>query len=96
MLTWVLGVQLPEGGSTTLFYHTVLTGNGLSRTKRAIARLLGGDEEFDWEHFRPSAVAEQFSGRDCRVVVRIQNSPEYGKSNSVSDLLAPTEDQGFM
>lgn len=94
MLTWVINVELPEGGGQNVWYHTVMTGDGLSRVKKAINQLLAPDEEFDWTHFSAAAVIEQFTGRDCRVRVRIQNSPEYGKTNSVADLLSPA-DTGF-
>lgn len=95
MLTWVFTAWDKEGNEHTLFYHTVLNDErGRSAAKKTILRLLNDDEEFDWGTFKPGEVSEWAVGRQCQVVVRIQNSPEYGKSNSIRDVLKPQE--GFL
>src|SRR5688500_4799839 len=83
MLTWIFTAWDKEENEHTLFYHTVLSDErGRSAMKKAILRLLNEDEEFDWTQFKPAEVSEWAIGRQCQLVVRIQNSPEYGKSNS--------------
>jgi hypothetical protein len=94
MLTWLFAAQDQDGNEQTLFYHTVLNDErGLARTKKTINRLLEEDEEMDWSQFKPNEL-DWLQGRACRLRVTIQNSEEYGKSNSVRDVLAPRE--GFL
>ena len=97
MLTWTFDVVDKQGGSHTLFYHTVLNDErGLVRAKKAISRLLTEEDgEFDWGNFKPGEVADWAVGRACRVIVRIQPATaEYEKSNSIRDVLEPSE--GFI
>jgi hypothetical protein len=97
MLTWVFDVTDKQGASHTLFYHTVLNDErGLVRTKKAISRILTEEDgEFDWANFKPGEVADWAVGRACRVIVRIQPATaEYDKSNSIRDVLTPSE--GFI
>jgi hypothetical protein len=95
MLTWIFAAFDKEQTEHTLFYHTVLNDErGRSAAKKTIVRLLNDDEDFDWKAFKPAEVSEWAVGRTCQVVVRIQNSPEFGKSNSVRDVQKARE--GFL
>ena len=97
MLTWVFDVTDKQGEQHTLFYHTVLNDErGLVRAKKAISRILTEEDgEFDWASFKPGEVADWAVGRACRVIVRIQPATaEYDKSNSIRDVLAPSD--GFI
>jgi len=55
MLTWVLQADVEKEDGTfrqqTLWYHTTLSGGGLSRTKRTLMRL---DPELDLSEFAPA------------------------------------------
>ena len=89
MLTWVLKVPLEDGQERTLFYHTTLNGNGLSRTKRSIAQVTS-EGEVDWAHFKPTDMETLLPGRDCRIRVRI-GMYNGERRNNVSDLMAAPE-----
>lgn len=88
MLTWILSVTDKQGNDHQVYYHTLLNDpRGLTRIKRAITNLLEEGEDFDFENFRPAAVVELLQGRNCRVQLGVQNSAEYGKSNTVREIL---------
>lgn len=96
MLTWVLKTEVEdEKGNTrdqTLWYHTTLSGNGFSRTKRTILRL---DPEADLEDFRPGDCNDTYSGYECRAKVGIQPSRDdpKQKQNTVREILAVDDDE---
>ena len=94
MLTWIFAAKDQNDNEQTLFYHTVLNDErGLGRVKKTIIRLLADDEEMDWAQFKPAEL-DWLQGRQCRLRVTIQNSEDYGKSNSVRDVLKAAE--GFL
>ena len=95
MLTWHFEC---EGVSTegkevvrTLRYYTVLEGNGLSRLKKMVNRLLEENEPFDWSHFDANEMAEWGIGRQATALVRVGRDrvdPSI-KRNNISDIFPP-------
>jgi hypothetical protein len=94
MLTWIFDVQANDDKEWKVYYHTTLNDErGQSNAKRAIIRLLNDDEEMDWAQFKPGDMS-WIEGRNCRLRIGIQRNEEYGKSNSVRDVLKAQE--GFL
>lgn len=94
MFAWRLRLRLPDSDEYTysLYYHTTFSAKDIGRTKHAVNVALNG--EVDWGNFRPTDVAEALGGCYIRAKVGIQNSPEYGKSNTVREILPPAEASG--
>jgi hypothetical protein len=96
MLVWQYNVRDQEGNNHIIWNHTVLNDErGKARAKKAVRVLLQGDEDFDFQTFRPGSIAEWAVGRQCRVKVRVRNDPDYGRQNQINDVLPPA-DQGFL
>lgn len=89
MLTWRVTVQDQKGKDRTLYFYTMLTPDGIGRTKKTIRRVA---PDYDLTQFVPANIGEELSGMACRVVLRIR--PYQGqKRNNVTDLLAPSPEQ---
>ena len=94
MITWDMLLRLPDSQEYTFrqFYHTTFDAKSVGRTKHAINVVLNGD--VDWSKTKPTDIADRLGGTYCRVKVRQQNSPEYGKSMSIQEVLPPAEAMG--
>lgn len=90
MLTWKIKVTRPsDGKERTMFHHTVLTGDGLSRTKRTLVRVA---PDIDLKNFVPARASELLAGKLCQVKVKIQTY-EGSRRNGISDVLPAREGQ---
>jgi hypothetical protein len=91
MLRWVLRTQ--DENNRALYYYTVLDNPvGRQRTKEAIQRIA---PDMNLQEFRPARDAEELAGRRARAKVKTRTW-QGKRQNSVDDLLAPNEGNGFL
>jgi len=86
--------RMPDAEEYTfrLFYHPTFSPKDIGRTKHAVNILLNG--EVDWAQFKGSAIADRLVGTYCRGKVGQQSNPEYGKSNTIRELLPAADAMG--
>ena len=89
MLSWKFKIDDGQH-KATVFFHTVLQGDALPRTKRTIMRIA---PDADLSHFRPSDANELFTGRRCRLKIKPKKY-EGELRNNVTDVLT-AGDGGF-
>ncbi len=98
MISWTFSLTDAQYAGRMMFYHTVLNkDSGLSRLRRLLSRCI---PDVDIGKFNPSKFCNEGAaiGVPCQIKVRVQNRKgDDGKStpsNSVTDVLAPSDSAG--